>query len=283
MTRISVVIPVFNRASELQKALISVTTQSYPAEEILVVDDGSDVAVETEFSSQFPGVRFIRQRNLGVSAARNNGIKKAGGDWIAFLDSDDEWLPHKLEAQVQALKNSPESRVCHSDEIWIRNGVRVNPMKKHKKSGGDIFLQCLPLCAMSPSSVLIHKDIFAEVGVFDETLPACEDYDLWLRICSRYNVLYVDQALLKKYGGHDDQLSRKYAGMDRFRIHALLKLLQNGVLNTEQEQAVKNTLVEKSRIYINGAKRRNKAEEVSYYERLLADLKLGTSGRVGLE
>ncbi|MDH5378695.1 MAG: glycosyltransferase family 2 protein, partial [Gammaproteobacteria bacterium] len=190
MTRISVVIPVFNRASELQKALISVTTQSYPAEEILVVDDGSDVAVETEFSSQFPGVRFIRQRNLGVSAARNNGIKKAGGDWIAFLDSDDEWLPHKLEAQVQALKNSPESRVCHSDEIWIRNGVRVNPMKKHKKSGGDIFLQCLPLCAMSPSSVLIHKDIFAEVGVFDETLPACEDYDLWLRICSRYNVLY---------------------------------------------------------------------------------------------
>ncbi len=101
-------------------------------------------------------------------------------------------------------------RVCHTDEIWIRNGRRVNARKKHGKKGGWIFQHCLPLCAMSPSSIMIHRDVFTALGGFDERLPACEDYDLWLRITARYPVLFTRQPLIEKYGGHDDQLSRKY-------------------------------------------------------------------------
>ena len=145
---------------------------------------------------------FIQQSNAGVSSARNVGIKRASGDWIAFLDSDDEWLPEKLETQMNALYKNPEIKICHTNEIWIRNGTRVNPKKKHEKFGGWIFQKCLPLCCISPSSVIIHKSIFKEIGLFDDSLPACEDYDLWLRITARNPVLYIKDSLLRKYGGH---------------------------------------------------------------------------------
>jgi GT2 family glycosyltransferase len=152
-------------------------------------------------------------------------------EWIAFLDSDDEWLPHKLERQCEALERHPQYRFCHTDEIWIRRGRRVNPMKKHAKHRGYIFDQCLPLCVISPSSALIHRDLFDRYGTFDPELPVCEDYDLWLRICAREPVLYVDEALLLKFGGHEDQLSQAYWGMDRFRIRALENLIRSGALD----------------------------------------------------
>jgi glycosyltransferase involved in cell wall biosynthesis len=261
---ISVIIPAFNRAHTLPKALDSVLSQTLKPREIIVVDDGSTDETNAVLAN-YPGLCIISQDNRGVSAARNMGIEKAGGDWIAFLDSDDEWLSDKLEKQWDAICND-DKLICHTEEIWIRNGQRVNPMKKHKKFGGIIYERCLPLCVISPSSVMIHRSVFKDVGVFDESLEVCEDYDLWLRICAKYSVLFIDEPLIVKYGGHEDQLSRKYWGMDRFRVKALEKMMSFGALNDEDEKATVNMILQKCGIIINGMKKRGNNDEAEKWQ-----------------
>lgn len=267
---ISVIIPTFNRADLVVRAVRSVLDQTHSPREIIVVDDGSTDDTASMVQEEFPGITHLYQSNSGVSSARNSGIKKAAGTWIAFLDSDDEWLPDKLSRQWEALKNNPEMKICHTDEIWIRNGRRVNPRKKHLKSGGWIFQKCLPLCCISPSSVVIHQSVFDWVGLFDETLPVCEDYDFWLRVTSQFPVLYVDEPLTVKYGGHEDQLSEKFWGMDRFRIRALQKILTAGILSREDRNAAQATLAEKLHIFIQGARKRGRWEEAEAYEKKFA-------------
>ncbi len=169
---ISVIIPTYNRVETLPRCLDSVLAQSLLANEILVVDDGSDDDTQSLIESRYPQCRYIRQTNQGVSSARNLGVREARNDWIALLDSDDGWQPNKLERQQQALHKHPEYRLCHTQEIWIRNGVRVNSMKKHAKSGGRIFQRCLPLCVISPSAVLLKRSLLHEVGLFDISPPA---------------------------------------------------------------------------------------------------------------
>jgi len=166
-------------------------------------------------------------------------------------------------------------RVCHTDEHWIRRGRRVNPKHKHQKYGGDIFARCLPLCAMSPSSVMIRRDVFDDVGLFDENLPACEDYDLWLRITVNEAVLYIDEALLEKTGGHDDQLSQRYPAMDRFRLEALAKLIASGKANPAQSALALSMFREKFAIFKNGAIKRDRHDIVSTLERHYAALLRG--------
>lgn len=267
---VSVVIPTFNRAHLITRALDSVAAQTRRVTEVIVVDDGSTDGTEDIIRSNHPYVKLVRQTNHGVSHARNTGIKTAGGEWIAFLDSDDAWLPEKMARQRDALVRHPDYRIVHCDETWIRRGVRVNQKKKHRKYGGHIFSRCLPLCAISPSASLIHRSVFDMVGLFDESLPACEDYDMWLRICSRYPVLYVEQGLIIKYGGHPDQLSRRFWGMDRFRIHAIAKLLEQQQLEDEQRKAAVNTLLGKIEIYLQGAARRSNSSHVEEFK-LMAD------------
>ena len=264
---IAVVIPTYNRLHTLKRAIQSVLSQQRPPDEIIVVDDGSTDGTQTWLSTLDSGIRVITQQNRGVSAARNVGIAAARSQWLALLDSDDEWLPAKLERQLQSVDSS--TQLCHTDEIWIRNGVRVNPHKKHKKRGGFIFSYCLPMCAISPSSVLMRKSLFDAVGLFDESLPACEDYDLWLRICSQYPVVYVDEPLLKKYGGHDDQLSRKHWGMDRFRVKALQMLIDDGELDEVQRAQVPDVLNVKLEILIQGAEKRQNLEFVEIWQQQL--------------
>jgi len=196
----------------------------------------------------------------------------ATSPWIAFLDSDDEWAPDKLHQQLCAAKQYPDIKIVHTNEIWIRSGKRVNPMKKHEKKGGWIFSDCLPLCAISPSSVMIHREVFQCVGLFDETLPACEDYDLWLRITSRFEVMYLDQLLTIKYGGHVDQLSQKYWGMDRFRIQALHNIIKEDVLSSENQQLATSMLKEKITIFLAGALKRNNFTYHKTYEAILDEL-----------
>ncbi len=264
---VSVVIPTHNRAELLGRALLSVQAQSRPAGEIIVVDDGSDDGTAELVRSAFPAVRYVRQEQRGVSAARNRGLEAATGQWIAFLDSDDEWRVEKLERQMAALALDPTYRICHTDEIWIRAGVRVNPRRKHAKRGGWIYRHCLPLCAMSPSSVVIHRSVLESVGRFDEEMQACEDYDLWLRICCRHPVLLVDEPLVVKHGGRADQLSA-LRGQDQFRIRALEKILASGVLGAADRQATLCTLAEKIDIYAGGARRRGReAEALRYLEK----------------
>ena len=265
-TMISVIIPTYNRAHLLPRSLDSILSQSCLPNEIIVVDDGSNDDTSALMTSVYPEIVFIQQSNIGVSCARNVGIKRASGDWIAFLDSDDEWFPEKLEVQMNALYKNPELKICHTNEIWIRNGTRVNPKKKHEKFGGWIFQKCLPLCCISPSSVIIHKSIFNEIGLFDDSLLVCEDYDLWLRITARNPVLYIEKPLLRKYGGHNDQLSRKYWGMDRFRIKSLEKIIYSKELSESDENAAKKMLTEKIHILIQGAKKRGNIMEVRKFK-----------------
>jgi glycosyltransferase involved in cell wall biosynthesis len=268
---ISVIIPTFNRAHTLSRTVGSVLAQTRPADEILIVDDGSDDRTRELVKSDYPQCRYLFQTNQGVSSARNLGIQQAQGEWIALLDSDDAWLPDKLQRQMAALQAAPGIRLCHTEEIWIRNGARVNAMKKHRKRGGRIFRHCLPLCVISPSSALLHRSLLQEVGLFDTDLPACEDYDLWLRICAREPVLFLDRPLLVKYGGHADQLSRKHWGMDRFRIQALEKIIGSGRLDDEDRNAAIEMLLEKSEILALGAEKRGKLSRADFYRQLQTD------------
>ena len=269
MLDVSVIIPVFNRSELLKRALDSVFSQSLPPRQVIVVDDGStDDTIELLRSNYSSTVSVISQENAGVSRARNVGISASSHEWIAFLDSDDEWHSRKLEKQVDFLTQNPEYQICHSDEIWIRKGIRVNPKRYHAKSGGWIFSKCLPLCAISPSAVIVNRTVFSDVGLFDEELPVCEDYDMWLRVTSKYPVGFVDEHLVIKYGGHEDQLSRAYPAMDRFRIRALLKLLQSDTLSKNYRKLTIEVLIKKLSIYINGARRRGREIEANEFEGL---------------
>ena len=262
---IAVVIPTFNRDSVVSRAIDSVLRQTLLPSEIIVVDDGSTDNTADLIAAKYSAISYLRTENKGVSAARNLGIKKAKSEWIAFLDSDDEWLPQKIEKQIAYLLREQHYKVAHCDEIWIRNGKRVNPKFKHKKYGGNIFEKCLPLCVISPSAVIIHRELFDELGFFDEKLPACEDYDLWLRICGKYPVLFVGEALLNKFGGHDDQLSKKFWGMDRFRIEALQKIIKLGGLSESQERKATDVLIDKCSVLISGSEKRGNSQLAKKY------------------
>ncbi len=261
MTHFSIIIPTFNRKEKLQKAIVSVFNQKRINLELIIVDDDSTDGTDEMIQQNFPSVKYFFQRNQGPAAARNRGVREAKGDWIAFLDSDDEWLPGKLAAQLEFFKQNPGYLICQTEEIWIRNGRRVNPMKKHKKYGGWIFEKCLPLCIISPSAVMMHRTLFEKVGLFDESLPACEDYDLWLRVACRYPVGLIEKPYVIKYGGHADQRSHEFPAMDRFRIQSLVKILASDILTFEQEKLTRAMLEEKMKIYIQGAIKRGKKED----------------------
>jgi glycosyltransferase involved in cell wall biosynthesis len=286
MPEISAVITTHNRLERLQLAIDSVRNQSRKPSEIIVVDDGSTDGT-TQWLARQAGIKSIfHPQTKGISATRNAGIAAANGEWVAFLDDDDTWLPNKLGLQIESLQQNPDHRLCHGDEIWVRNGKRVNAMDKHRKQGGWIYPYCLPLCVISPSAVLIHQELLNDVGLFDISLPACEDYDLWLRICVQEPVLYIDKPLITKYGGHEDQLSRKYWGMDRFRIQALEKMLSDHSLSDENRMLTLEMLSEKLSIYIQGARKRGKHEEASEYQHRLnnyqAQLRQSHSGHVAV-
>lgn len=260
MKKVSVVIPAYNRAPFLSEALRSVMEQTRRADEVVVVDDGStdDTAGVVQ---EFPGVRYVFQENRGVSAARNLGVQRSTGEWIAFLDSDDLWVRTKLERQLEEAARYPASSIIHTDEVWIRSGRRINPGKRHMKHGGWIFERCLALCLISPSSVLVRRDALEKTGCFDEELPACEDYDLWLRLTLEYPVFFIPEPLVVKRGGHPDQLSHRYYGMDRFRILAMEKILRHPRLSPSQRIAVRREIQKKGLIYANGCLKRRRMDE----------------------
>mgnify|MGYP001615803829 CR=1 FL=1 len=259
--QVSVIIPTFNRAQTIRRSIESVLAQDGVSFEILVVDDGSTDetrALVQNLASENSCLRYLFQPNRGPSAARNRGISSTWRKFIAFLDSDDEWLPWKLKAQLEFFKQNPDYLICQTEEIWVRNGVRVNPMKKHKKYGGFIFERCLQRSIVSPSAVMMRREFFDRVGFFDESLPACEDYDLWLRASARFPIGLIEKPYVVKYGGHADQRSREFPVMDQFRIRALLKLIESNQLTPAERGAAVWEFVRKCEIVRRGAEKRGK-------------------------
>ena len=267
--KVSVIVPTYNRANRLEGTLRSIVSQTYQDFELIVVDDGSTDNTSKVIES-FPSAQYLpMKKNSGVSKARNIGLACAKGEFICFLDSDDLWKEKKLEIQIHWMESNTDNQVCYTDEIWVRNGVRVNQMNKHRKYTGDIFRHCLALCIVSPSSVMIRAKLFSEIGNFDESLPACEDYDLWLRIAVKYAFHFIEEPLIIKQGGHGDQLSRKYWGMDRFRVAALKKLLDQNSLDQEKLKLTRSSLVEKCSVLIQGFKKRGKKEDEFFYREIV--------------
>jgi glycosyltransferase involved in cell wall biosynthesis len=250
------------------EAIDSVLSQTYSDRELIVVDDGSTDNTRHVLSAYGDVLKYIHTCHGGPGAARNRGIEAAGGQYIAFLDSDDVWKPEKLMRQMEFFAAAPGESVCQTREIWFRRGVRVNPRKKHRMFSGWIFEKCLPLCIVSPSSVVIHRRVFNTVGVFDESLPACEDYDLWLRISPRYRIHLIDEELIIKRGGHQDQQSRTVKALDRYRIQALCTVMESGVLSEGQYERACEELARKCSVYASGCIKRGRKQEGAYYMQL---------------
>lgn len=221
---------------------------------LYVVDDGSsdDTQVVLDKYKHFPQVHLLFQENRGVSSARNLAVQNSHNKWISFLDSDDEWMPKKLETQVDFIKQNSEYNFVHSEELWIRNGKRVNPKLRHQKGGENLFERSLDLCLISPSTVLMTRELFLSSGPFDESFVVCEDYDLWLKIMIKEKIGFIDEPLTIKNGGHEDQLSTKFVAMDYWRIKSLVKLFKSKDLSEEMKTMIKNVLIKKSEILLKG-------------------------------
>jgi hypothetical protein len=272
--QISVIIPTFNRAWTLDRAVDSVLAQTCAPKEIIVVDDGSTDQTLALLAAYGDRVQVLSQPNRGVSSARNLGIAHSTGDYIALLDSDDRWEPEKLACQSAFFQAHPGAMICQTQEIWVRNGVRVNPMKKHKKPAGLIFEPSLHLCLVSPSAVMMKKKLFGIKGLFNENYFVCEDYDFWLRVSTDTPVFLIDKPLTVKYGGHQDQLSCSHS-QDRYRIAAILDLVRSATLTRDQKAAALSVLKEKCRIYGNGCLKRGKTDEAGTYLALYTQLSQG--------
>lgn len=271
---VSAIIPTFNRAATVSRAVHSVLEQTLPGIEIIVVDDGSTDGTAELLNREFgQRIKLLRlPRNHGVSYARNRGFELSRGAFIAFLDSDDLWHPEKSTRQFAFMRARPDLLISQTDEIWIRNGTLVNPCRHHLKPSGLIFAECLPLCVVSPSAVMMRRRFFATVGLFDETLPACEDYDLWLRTACRYPIELLPEKLLTKFGGHNDQLSQTIPALDRYRIKAMIKLLTSNQLTPIQKKQTLAILRKKSKIYLNGCRKRGRLREAEILEKVLTEL-----------
>ena len=270
---VAVIIPTYNRAALLERAVQSVLGQTFRDFELVVVDDGSidNTAELPVFKNPDPRLRYIRSpENRGVSAARNAGVKATTAPWLAFLDSDDEWLPEKLEKQVRWTQLHPDMPIVQTREIWIRHGRRVNPPKTHEKFEGDLFAASLERCMITPSSVMLRRTLFNQTGSFNESLPACEDYDLWLRMTCRCPVGLVDEYLLTRYGGHADQLSATVPALDRFRIQSIVNLLANDVLSADQRECARRNLIKRAQILAQGYKKHGNEEDYERYKKIIA-------------
>lgn len=264
---VDIIIPSYNRKQFLKKAVSSVYNQSYKNWKLFIVDDGSSDRTSDEFYGNQSQI-LTETINKGVSYARNQGIRKSQADWIAFLDSDDEWLPKKLEKQMEYAQKHPEYPLIHCNEIWFKKGRILNQKKKHKKQGGRVFIASVRTCCISPSAVLMKRSLFKELGFFREDFPVCEDYEFWLRVSSRYEVGFLNEALLIKQGGHRDQLSKKYFAMDYWRLKALYPYIKDKNLSPEERKEVRQNLIKKSEILLKGYKKHNNFENQKEVEEI---------------
>ena len=267
----SVIIPTYNRAYFLKIAIDSVLAQTFTDYELIVVDDGSQDNTKGLINEiNNAKIKYICQPNQGPAAARNRGIKQAKGKFFCFLDSDDRFLNQKLEITYRYIQEYPGHKVFHTEEIWYRKGNLLPQKGYHKKPSGKIFENAAKICCISISTSTIKKEVFKTVGLFDERMLVCEDYDFWLRVTAKFPVCLIGRYLTIKEGGHPDQQSKKYPAIDRFRIYALKKILEGATLNDQDYKIARAELKNKCSIYIKGAVKRGKTDEVNRYRKLIS-------------
>jgi glycosyltransferase involved in cell wall biosynthesis len=280
---VSVIIPAYNRYNMLCEAVGSVLCQTFKDFELIVVDDGStdrtarvgDNGLNAMRGAQdspavAPGsFSFLRLEHTGMpGAGRNRGAEAARGRYIAFLDSDDLWMPRKLELQVALMEEDSKYRISHTRELWLRNGKTISQTSQKHTRCGRLFNDSLVKCIIGPSTVMMERALFLENNGFREDLEIAEDYELWLKITSNNPVGYIDQPLTIKRAGHGDQLTSKYGYIEHFRIKALKELLDRDFFSMKERQEAIDELVRKCAIYADGAKKRGKLEEASQYKSL---------------
>lgn len=272
MPLFSVIIPSYNRRDMLKTALDSVLAQSMKDFEVIVIDDGSNDDTEAMVAQYGKAVIYLWQKNSGVSCARNQGIKIAKSPHIALLDSDDIWHPDKLIKDAEFIKNNPHIKIHQSDNFWIKKGKQVNPGKKYLKKEGWIFPESLELCTISPSSAVIHRELFDKYGLFDENLQACEDYDLWLRITPFEYIGLIPDKLITRNAGHSDQLSFRYKIMDKFRLYSIIELLKKEILDESYKKSALHEALKKGKIIKAGAIKRNNKDTALALKKIITSL-----------
>jgi glycosyltransferase involved in cell wall biosynthesis len=272
----SVLIPTHNRGDFLKIAAGSVLSQTFTDFELIIIDDGSTDHTQTvikniQNSNRYPltAIRYFHQENKGPAAARNRGIEQARGSYIVFLDSDDRFRANKLDVTARFIRNHPDYNIFHSEEIWYRNGMLLPHKKHHYKPDEYVFKKALELCCISLSTACIHKDVFDRIGIFDETIPVCEDYDFWLRATAIYPVKLIKQHLTIKEGGDPDQQSKRYPSLDVYRMYAIEKLIKSGTLDDKKLEIAVGEYTRKCHIYLKGAEKRGKHDEIRMYEEKL--------------
>jgi len=262
--KITVIIPTHNREKLLAKTLESVLNQTVKADEIIIIDDGStDDTKALILQYDNDTIKYIYQKNNGVSSARNHGIHLASNEWLCFLDSDDIWELNKLEKQIQFHNENEHILFSHTDELWMFNQKIINQKKHQLKPSGFCFEENIPNTLIGASTVMIHKKVLKDVGYFDEQLIACEDYDLWLRILHKYELGLINQKLIIKVAGHEKQLSFTTKLMDTYRIKALQKHL-----DSEYKNILLTEIIKKCDILIKGAIKHNNEQIRDYYSKL---------------
>ncbi len=303
---ISVIIPVYNREKLLKEAVESVISQKFTNFEIIVVDDCSEDKLEQSVKNisliENISLKYLRlEKHSGMPGfVRNCGCKIAGGKYLAFLDSDDLWLPDKLEKQIALIntgsKNSetiikPDTAdadsaniaenkeifpkqisICHTREIWQRGEKTVSQASQRHKREGDIFEDSLIKCIIGPSTVIMEKKLFEKYGGFREDIEIAEDYEFWLRISAENSIAYIDQPLVVKRADGWEQLSEKYGQIEIFRIKALKDLIEKSFFKNDKMVIAKKVLSEKCRIYAAGCRKRGKNEEVLIYENIAGNV-----------
>jgi len=265
--KVTTIIATYNRDKFLEKTLISVINQTIPIDEIIIVDDGS--TDNTKHVVKPYDIKYIFQQNQGVSSARNRGLKEVKNEWVCFLDSDDIWEETKLEKQIQFHQQNPNILFSHTDELWKFNDKVIKQKKHQYKPSGFCFEQNLANTLIGASTLMIHKSIFDDIGYFDEKLVACEDYDLWLRILTKYELGLVNEKLITKIAGHSGQLSFETPLMDSYRIKALQKHI-----DSKYEHKIKEEILKKCEILIKGAIKHQNKDVEEYYTSLKENILL---------
>ena len=236
---ISVIMPAYNASAFINDSIESFIQQDYPSKELIIIDDGSTdnlfKKVE-QLLQRHPNINFFRQENSGVSAARNNGIHKAKGDWVAFLDADDIWYKTKLSNQWESMENEVWS---HTDSHYFGIGYEHRPKRSDlsQMAEGEVFWPLLKENFITTSSVLVKKDILFNAGGFDEKLKALEDWSLWLAIAEKYPLCYVPKPLLS-YRVHKSSTSRKAREMLPLHLFVIDKAFET--INTTNKEKLRS-------------------------------------------